>query len=367
MAKISINRNLFKNIFHSKKQAANGKRKRSWNLKNVKRLYLWLAAINLCCLALMAVCLGRYSVYDDLLPSQQAAQRWQGDSEQRFAQVSLFFPSGGGPSENDIAAFRQTLDNKLLEASLTAPENGALWTDAYSATSKLNVASDKATANVIAIGVAGDYFLFHPLQLRHGSYIWGDDLMKDRVVIDEELAWRLFGGVEVAGLTLTIDGNPYWIAGVVSREKDALSRLAMDEEQPYIFVDYSVLAAKETGIGCYELVAPDPVGGFALSIVEEGFSADNGVPVENSSRYTLGNIWRMFTDWQSLLMNKDGVALPYWENAARLCAAYRLIYFLCILLLAIFPAVCILVILIKQYIKLIRRYQKWRAARREYD
>ncbi|MCR4962355.1 MAG: ABC transporter permease [Firmicutes bacterium] len=369
MGKISLDGSFWKKIHKLGKKRANGEEKpsHSWKAwKSIPRRHLAAGALCLLCLALMAVCYSRYAVYGGLLPSQEAAQRWKGDSEQRFAQVSLFFPRDGEVKESDVEAFRRTVDGKLQEASLTAPENGALWTDAYSSMGKLTVSSDKASTSAVAIGISGDYFLFHPLTLRHGSYIWGEDLMKDRVVLDEELAWRLFGGVELAGLSLTIEGKPYWIAGVVAREDDPLSRMAMEEDQGYIFVDHSLLASEDTGVGCYELVAPDPVGGFALSLAEEGFSVGK-ISVENSSRFAIGHIWQSFRHWQSLLMAKDGIALPYWENAARVCAAYRLLYFLLMLFCGLFPAACAVYILIRQYVKLLRRYQKWRAARKEYD
>ena len=47
-------------------------------------------------------------------------------------------------------------------------------------------------------------FLFHPLPLRSGSYISNRDFTYDRVVLDEELSWALFGSYDVAGQTVWI-------------------------------------------------------------------------------------------------------------------------------------------------------------------
>jgi hypothetical protein len=38
--------------------------------------------------------------------------------------------------------------------------------------------------------------------------------MHDRVVLDEEMAWKLFGAKDVSGLQVTIAGSPYLVAGV---------------------------------------------------------------------------------------------------------------------------------------------------------
>ena len=50
--------------------------------------------------------------------------------------------------------------------------------------------------------------------------------MKDRVLLDEDLAWLLYGGTDIAGLSMKINGVPYMIAGVVEREQDKFSTAA---------------------------------------------------------------------------------------------------------------------------------------------
>ena len=76
-----------------------------------------------------------------------------------------------------------------------------LATNAIRFTTKpiLTVSTERGNAQVKVTGVGGDYFRFHPLKLRSGSYLMETDLMKDRVLLDEELAWKLFGGMELTG------------------------------------------------------------------------------------------------------------------------------------------------------------------------
>ena len=118
------------------------------------------------------------------LDSVRASETFRGESDMRFAQIACFFPVGMGKEESDILAFRETLDAKLLEQSLEAPENGSLYLDAYSASAAVTAASDSGSAQVEAVAVGGEFFYFHPLQLRSGSYISSDDLMDDLVVLD---------------------------------------------------------------------------------------------------------------------------------------------------------------------------------------
>jgi hypothetical protein len=93
------------------------------------------------------------------------------------------------------------IDEKLKQASInpyisedSRQRNG---TYAYSKLAKLTVRGEtKSTeANVVAAG--GDFFVFHPIKMLSGYYFSPDDLMQDRVVIDEDLAWQLFGSKNV--------------------------------------------------------------------------------------------------------------------------------------------------------------------------
>ena len=58
------------------------------------------------------------------------------------------------------------------EASITeTSENPSarLWVDAYSADGKITLVNGRNTLDANAIGIGGDFFLFHPLKLITGS------------------------------------------------------------------------------------------------------------------------------------------------------------------------------------------------------
>ena len=93
------------------------------------------------CAALLIACCVLGFVYSDTagrLLAQQAAERYQGEGEQRYAQASTFFPVGAEKSLTDIYSFRSKMDSKLLDVSLEAKEDEPpLWIDAYSGSGKL--------------------------------------------------------------------------------------------------------------------------------------------------------------------------------------------------------------------------------------
>ena len=294
------------------------------------------------------------------LVSVTAAERFRGGTDVRFAQIGCFLPVGQGKTEEDIFKFRQTLDSKLVEQSLEAPENGSLYLDAYCGMGTVTaVGNNGVSASVGAIGVGGDFFFFHPLVLRSGSYIQGGDLMDDLVVLDEETAWKLFGAVDLAGMPMTINGKDFVVSGVAAREDDFATKKAYGGDSG-IFMSYSALSRllEDTDISCYELVMPDPISGFAQNLVKENFSVGSGDIVENSSRYALGHLWQVIRDFGNRSMRTNGVIYPYWENAARLTEDYAAIFLFAALLTGFVPACCAVVLTVRTVIRTYRFLKK---------
>lgn len=139
--------------------------------------------------------------------TQQMARRWSKEND--AAQVSCFFAADSETTEDTILMFEHGIDSALTEASVVQEsENpGArLWADAYSADGKITLSNNKTSVTADAIGIGGDFFLFHPLTLINGAYFSGNDLMQDYCVIDKDAAWQLFGSYDVAGMTVYISG-----------------------------------------------------------------------------------------------------------------------------------------------------------------
>lgn len=315
--------------------------------KNGKKRTEVIAAAVACAL-LSAVLFGLFSHLGGLLQSQRAAERFRGDNEQLFSQVSAYFPVDGGITVEDLYSFRQTLESKFVETSLETPTVGSLYKDAYCATGSVTVEGEKGSAEVTVLGVGGDFFYFHPYELRSGSYISGDDLMHDGVVLDEELAWRLFGGVDLAGMTVMIGEEPYRVAGVISREDDFASSKAYTLGAG-MFMAYDKLnAISETKISCYELVSADPIEGFALSILDSGFPA--AVTVENSSRFSAFRIFDVIRQFGTRSMSTAPVVYPYWENAARYVEDVMALIIIPMLLLAV-PIIVVAVWVVRSAIR----------------
>ena len=275
------------------------------------------------------------------LQSQQAAQAWAGQSGERFAQLSVFMPAGFTFAEEEIFNLRTAIDSALIEASLESTPEQTLYTDAWAVRDNVLVDGGRGSTTVQAYGVGGNFFLFHPLRLRDGSYFSQTDLMRDRIVLDEELAWRLFGSVRVAGLQVEVNGIPHTIAGVVARDTDFASSRAYTAGAG-MFMSYESLrelTAGQAQISTYLIVMPDPITGFALAALTEAFPNNDAHIIENSTRYSLANIFAVVTSFGERGMRTDGIIYPYWENAARYTEDWLALLLVLMLVFIICPTV----------------------------
>lgn len=296
--------------------------------------------------------------------AQQAAERWSAQGD--VAQISCFFSPNAWMSQDTIENFRHTLDNALQEASIvqTSPNaNARLWADAYSAKGKITLNSDRASLTAEAIGIGGDFFLFHPVRLLYGSYFSGNDLNQDYCVIDEDAAWQLFGSNDVAGMTVNIAGVPHMVTGVVRRDSGKLERAA-GLDKTVVYVSYSTLVQYGTltqdgssnGINHYEIVMPNPVSQYAYNYIKENLGADEDSTevVENSARYNLLNRLKVIGSFGTRSMNRKAIIYPYWENVARGYEDILALLTLLALIFLLYPVILVTVWLVIRW-----RHRSW--------
>lgn len=298
----------------------------------------------------------------DALDSQSMAERWSAEGD--AAQISCFFSDYAGITQDSILEWEYNLDTQLQEASITVTSENAsarLWADAWSTTGQITVTSDRTSITADAVGIGGDFFLFHPLKLLYGSYFSGNDDNQDYVIIDEDAAWQLFGSNNVAGQLVEINGTPHMITGVIERESGYMAESA-GLDSTVIYVSFSTLTGgdESAAISHYEIVMPNPVSGYALGLVQDQFGggddADNPEAeiLENTSRYGLLNRLKVIAAFGTRSMNNKAILYPYWENMARgyedIIAALTLLMLICLL----YPTIYLLVLFIRWW-----RHKGW--------
>ena len=284
------------------------------------------------------------------LQSQKAAQRWKGENSLDFAQLSCFIPEDAKLQLSAVYDFRRAMLSKFTEAALDLTSDSTLFVDAWSTGGKVRVSSASGQGEVRAIAVGGSFFNFHPLNLLDGSYINEGDLMQDRVLLDEDTAWLLFGGTQLQGMSLKVNNVPFVVAGVIQRESDRASAGAYGEGMG-IFMSYEAYLQlfPEAGISCYEFVMPEPVKNFSMNFAREKFPIGEGEIIQNTGRYSPAALLKVVGSFGKRAMQTHGVIYPYWENAARFIEDWCALLLVLAMLACLLPALTAVLLIIRLF------------------
>ena len=291
----------------------------------MNKILSYLSAKQIICIGIVIISLlvfGGLTLTANLLKrsldDQRAAHRWSEDGG--FAQVSCFFADNFTVDFNQIMLFRSHIERSLREAAFASEGSGRMFIDSYSSFGTINIRSERSSLETKAVGIGGDFFIFHPLHLVNGAYFSGHDLMKDSVILDEEAAWQLFGSSNIAGMEVTIGGVPHFVRGVIRREKGRLWDAAgLNTGVAYVSSESLALYGRTTGIKQYEFLMPNPVSGFAYRVATEkfGVSGDVMMVVDNTARFDWEALFKVISQIGARSMQDYAVRLPYWENYAR--------------------------------------------------
>ena len=310
--------------------------------KQISRQQIILLLVCIAMVLAAAACFMAWWLLAHMLPSQQAAERWQGDSDMPYKQISCFLPVNEMITLEQIGTFRTAAMTKLKESSLDITGDEVLMMDCWSTNGKVNAKGTHGKGEAAVIAVGGNYFDFHPIHLLNGDYLHPNDLMEDRVLLDTELSWLLFGGYDLQGMPVTINGIPYVVAGVIERETDPASRKAWPEDTLGMFMSYEGLhkLQEDLKIDCYECVLANPVKNFAINVAREKFPIGKGEILCNTDRY---QVEKLMTDivlkYGTRSAHSTGILYPYWENAARMTEDWAALCLLLGTLLPIFPLI----------------------------
>jgi hypothetical protein len=363
--------------------------------KNLKlKQIIYMAVIVLLVLIIFGLDLYRAQVvhrqYD-----QQMGQRWS--NETRCGQVSMFFSENQGVGTDKINEYVYNINKGLIadglqEADASTQGSGAVWNYCYNAVGSVELTRDLKSVTAVAIGIGGDYFQFHPMRVMSGNYFAGDTLMKDHIMLDEELAWQLFGSNNIVGQSILIGGVPHYIDGVVKKDSGKYVKasgmifptvyMSFESLATYGKIDASVLATNGTlgkvdvasknddeaesgtsdvevqakGIVCMEIVMPNTVDNYAKNFVIDKLQLNTTQVevVDNTARFENGNLFNLLTKFNTRGMQTKPVIYPYWENNARAYENILAVVFLIQIICAVIAFIMVAIIVVQAY-----RHRKW--------
>lgn len=289
----------------------------------------WVLLISFIASLFLAAGLHMFSgLLKEQLPHELTAARW--DAEGDTAHISVYF------SESEKYTLKNSLESTEFQLEswyhqiLQELENSSITVDAeqnptarlavygYSASGEVNISTEHGNTQVKAYGVGGDFFQFHPLKLIYGGYFSESDLMQDRIVIDTETAWKLFGSSDVVGMFVKINGIPHMVVGVYERESGYFNDAAGNGVS-CVFVSHETLYenGQYHGLETVEYLVPNPVTGFAVGLVEKQCSGMDVEIMEHQERFAFLSLLEVIKQFGTRSMGLSGITFPYWENMAR--------------------------------------------------
>lgn len=289
----------------------------------MKRKHIYLIAANVLSLLFFLIMTALFARLEDSLPDQQVAKQWSDDAP--YSLVSVYSDINSPMTVNDIYTARVKIEKKLVENSISAEtENARVWADAFSSAQELITAdAGVSTSEAHLIVTGGDFGLFHPMDFISGSFYSDDAVMQDNIVIDEVLAWRLYGSSDIVGKPVLIKGKYFFVSGVF-RQSDDRNVERVYGEKPRIFMSrggYDIISPdRAADFICYEACLPNAVSGFGKSILTEamGLEENTGGIIENSARYSLKSRFDIIKNFGMRSVADSPVFYQYWENAARI-------------------------------------------------
>lgn len=238
---------------------------------------------------------------------------------QRFAHISVLLSEHSQFAIENIDRFRSELTSNLeMDNALKSKNNTITWIDCYSAKGEMTVDTGVSTQQVTAYGVGGDFFRIHQFRLLSGSYFSDDNVMDDLIMIDEDLAWQLFGSSDIIGMTVYLNDNPYIVSGVIKRES-GMFNTASGNKKTAIYMSYSAFEKyNSVSITNYEVVMPNLTKGYAYKMVKEHIGVCEPFEiVQISGRLSYTNLLKTIKNFGKNAMQTKAIEYPFWENKSR--------------------------------------------------
>ena len=291
---------------------------------NQKRLRLSgiFALVLLSCLAVLGVFELAVSAITAPIGFIDGGKRWSSAGEP-YAVISLYMEDDSALSADRVEYYAPAMDAALVSASVDSGERGRVWTYAYSAKAVKTVTGPRSSRAAAITACGGDFFVFHPLNFIHGSGFLNDPSNPYGVVLDEELAWEIFGAVDVVGMEMTIEALSLTVVGIVAAERESHPYAYTYGELPRMYMSYSAydrINGERDDITVYEVTLPNPVKSFAMNIFNTVVSVNEDTTrlAEVSSRYSLSTRFSNVRELRYSWIREDKISYPYWENEARM-------------------------------------------------
>ncbi len=279
-----------------------------------------LALVLVGALLFVGVMEGAVRLMENKLDFLDAGERWSADGS-RFAVCALYQEREAAVPVDQALTWAHQIDTALLEASVTPKEGGRSWAYCYGTTTEMTVSGTMNSATAAVVAAGGDFFVFHPLTFSSGAPFLNDSSNPCGVVLDRELAWKLFGAVNVVGFTVTINNVDFTVTGISEKSSNDSVYQTTYGETPRMYMSaagYAKVVGHENFVTFFEAALPNAVRGFAWNIFDGAVPSGSasGQSAEVTERFALKKRFEHMKTLDYSWVRQNSIELPYWENEA---------------------------------------------------
>lgn len=288
--------------------------------------------------------------YKNKLEYLDAGKRWSADGE-RYAVINMYAEEGSAVSSDQALSWANSMDSSLLKSSVTPNEGARSWTYTYAADVTVSVTGPKSTATAEAVAAGGDFFVFHPMKIVYGSSFLNDNSNPMGIVIDRNLAWKLFGAENIVGMTVKINGEEFVVTGITEPETDKGIYGYTYGTRPRMYMNYAgyiKTVGEDNSVTIFETALPNAVKGFAKNIFDGvvKVNEEKTEVIEVTERFSLRNRFNNMKTLKYSWIRADKIEYPYWENEAKVYDYYCAIFMIFEVAMAALFVVSLLIALV---------------------
>lgn len=252
-----------------------------------------------------------------------AAETFRGDSETKYAQLALYPTEEDGLTAEGVMYIKNQIEEALTKESIRAKGNYLLCA---STEQKTVVLREGKAVDATATVYFGNWFGLHPDLPVAGGYLPEDGSTIEYCVIDDLLAWRVFGSTDVCGMDLTVGDCIYTVNAVVPADRGTYADYYGVTPRMYVLYNSAAYRESDLRFTSLEVVLPDPITDFASDLFKEAVSNYGDDVCVITGRFGIPALWEIIKEFPERgVMN--GKICPYYENIARIREAKAAILF----------------------------------------
>ncbi len=240
-----------------------------------------------------------------------ASDKWGADSH---AHLAAYMTTGDGFDAYALMKLKSELTSAYTTDSIESDK--VIYSASCETAISISAVNTDRSAGCTATVYLEDFFKFHSIPLKEGTYPTDSDTFTNAVLIDENAAWKLFGtGSGVVGMEVLIGDRYYTVSGITEPLKGVYTDVYGDKPRVYLRADSSYMWTGRTSFTTLDVMLPDPITNYAVNILSEKTKPYNAAVRSIDDRFDGKELDKMRDGTTNLITDSSDTEYPFFEKA----------------------------------------------------